>query len=170
MVTAKLRHLHIAPRKVRLVADLLRGKSVEEAQVILNFIIKKAGEPILELLKSAIANAKNNFQLDPVNLYVSRITVDAGPKLKRWRARARGSAYTIEKKTSHVNLVLDEIKKSPKTKKVAAAIESGEVRLEESGPEKAEKVAKIEKPKSKIEIKKPISARVMKKIFRRQVF
>ncbi|MDI6591661.1 MAG: 50S ribosomal protein L22 [Patescibacteria group bacterium] len=114
LITAKLRYLRIAPRKVRLVADLIRGKKVEEAQNILNFTVKRAAKPLLKLLKSAIANAKNNFQLEESNLYISKILVDEGPKYKRWRARARGRADQIQKKTSHLTLVLDEITKKPK--------------------------------------------------------
>lgn len=116
-VTAKLRYLRIAPRKVRLVADLIRGKSVEEAQTILNFIQKKPASVLAKLLKSAIANAKNNFQLKPENLYISKITVDEGPKLKRWMPRARGQAYEIQKKTSHITIWLNEINKKEALKK-----------------------------------------------------
>ncbi len=108
-VTAKLRYLRIAPRKVRLVADLVRGKSVEEATHILNFTRKRAAKPILKLLNSAIANASHNFQLKKENLYISKIVVNEGPKLKRWRPRARGVTYEIQKKTSHITLVLTEI-------------------------------------------------------------
>ena len=107
-VTAKLRNLRIAPRKARLVADLIRNKQVEEAQAALNFTNKKATEPFLKLLNSAVANAKNNFQLDPANLYISKILVDEGTKLKRWMPRARGQASPIQKKTSHITLVLSE--------------------------------------------------------------
>ncbi|PJA84728.1 MAG: 50S ribosomal protein L22, partial [Candidatus Nealsonbacteria bacterium CG_4_9_14_3_um_filter_37_13] len=82
-VTAKLRYLRIAPRKVRLVADLIREKSVEEAQTILSFTTKKAAKVLLKLLKQAIANAKTNFQLEEKNLYISKILVDEGPKYKR---------------------------------------------------------------------------------------
>ncbi len=113
--TVKLRHLRIAPRKVRLVADLIRGKSVEEARVILQFTVKRAAPPVLKLLNSAIASAKQK-NLDPSRLYISKITVDEGPKLKRWRARARGQAYEIQKKTSHITLILDETKKKRVTK------------------------------------------------------
>lgn len=109
-VTAKLRYLRIAPRKVRLVADLIRGKNVEQATHILSFTRKRAAKPILKLLNSAIANAINNFQLKKENLYIDKITVDEGPKLKRWRPRARGVAYEIQKKTSHITLVLKESK------------------------------------------------------------
>ena len=111
-VIVKLRNLRIAPRKTRLVADAVRNKSVDEAQGILNFMIKKAAQPLLKLLKSALANAKNNFQLDSANLYISKITVDEGTKFKRWMPRARGQASEIQKKTSHVTLVLSERKKT----------------------------------------------------------
>ena len=108
-VTAKLRYLRIAPRKVRLVADLVRGKSVEEATHILNFTRKRAAKPLLKLLNSAVANASHNFQLKKENLYISKIVVNEGPKLKRWRPRARGVTYEIQKKTSHITLVLTEM-------------------------------------------------------------
>jgi large subunit ribosomal protein L22 len=110
-VKAKLNYLRIAQRKVRIVADLIRGKPVKEAKKILKFTVKKATTPLLKLLNSAIANAKNNFHLDEDNLYISKILVNEGPKLKRVFPRSRGHADTIQKKTSHVILVLDQIKK-----------------------------------------------------------
>lgn len=110
-VEVKLRKLRIAPRKVRLVADVIRNKSAEEAQSILSFTIKRGAQPLLKLLKSALANAKNNFQLDSANLYISKITVDEGTKFKRWMPRARGQASEIQKKTSHITMVLSERKK-----------------------------------------------------------
>jgi large subunit ribosomal protein L22 len=109
-VKAYLRYLRIAPRKVRLVADLIRGKSVLEAERVLNFTRKKAALPLLKLLKSAISNAKHNFNLDEKNLYISKITVDQGPKTKKVFPRARGRADIKEKKTSHVTLILKEKK------------------------------------------------------------
>jgi len=165
-VTAKLRYLRIAPRKVRLVADLIRGKTAEEAQTILNFTIKKVAQPLLKLLKSAIASAIHNYQLEESNLYISKITVDEGPKLKRWRARARGVASEIQKKTSHVTLVLEEIVKKPpkKVKKVKPKVIKKE-KVEE-------KVVKPEKPKPRpeIEVAKPKIERGIKRIFRRKAF
>ena len=107
-VTAKLRNLRIAPRKVRLVVELLKNKPVQEAQAILTFTTKKATKPLLKLLNSAVANARNNFQLEPANLYISKITVDEGTKFKRWMPRARGQASEIQKKTSHITLVLSD--------------------------------------------------------------
>jgi len=164
-VTAKLRHLRIPPRKVRLVADLIRGKRAEEAQNILNFTIKKAAFPLLKLLRSALANAKNSFQLDESNLYISKILVDEGPKYKRWRARARGSANLIQKKTSHITIILDEIvKKAKKVKKLKPKVIKKE-RVEE-------KVVQPEKPKIRpeIEVPKPKIERGMRRIFRRKAF
>lgn len=164
-VTAKLRYLRIAPRKVRLVADLIRGKRIEEAQNTLNFTIKKAAIPLLKLLRSAVANAKNNFQLDESNLYIAKILVDEGPKYKRWRARARGRAEEIQKKVSHITVVLDEIVKKPKkVKKVK--------KLKKVLPKLPEKVPKVEKPKLKPEIekKRPKIERGIKRIFRRKAF
>lgn len=170
MITAKLRNLRIAPRKVSLVADLIRGKSAEEAQAILNFTIKKAAVPMLKLLDSALANAKNNLQLDSVNLYISRITVDGGAKLKRWRSRARGTANEIQKKTSHINLVLDEILKSKRSKK-PKKIEGEAISREE----KVEKIKGEEKPKLKPETKPHMpktekASSLGRRIFRRKSF
>ena len=107
-ISAKLNHLRIAPRKVRLVADLIRGENALKALAFLDHTSQKSAGPIAKLLKSAIANAKNNFQLDDKNLRIAKITVDEGPKLKRWRPRSMGRAFGIQKKTSHITLVLEE--------------------------------------------------------------
>lgn len=165
-VTAKLNYLRIAPRKVRLVADLIRKKKIEEAQTVLNFTKKKAAEPLLKLLKTAIADARHNFQLEASNLYISKITVDGGPKYKRWRPRARGAAYEIQKKTSHVTLVLDEVEKKPKKVKKVKKQKEGE-----KGRPKIGK-PKIEKPKFRPEpeVAKPKITRGLKRIFRRKAF
>lgn len=105
---AYLRYLRIAPRKMRMVADLIRGKSVEEAQIILRFADKRGTVPLLKLLHSAVASGTHNFQLEAQNLYIAKLVVDEGPKLKRVYPRARGRADQIQKKTSHITLVLDE--------------------------------------------------------------
>jgi large subunit ribosomal protein L22 len=107
-VKAHLNYLRIAPRKVRLVVDLIRGKSVQEARNILNFTVKRAALPVRKLLDSAVANAKNNFNLDEKKLYIKKIFVNEGPKLKRYRAASRGRAVEIQKKTSHITIILDE--------------------------------------------------------------
>ena len=114
--TAKLRYLRIAPRKVRLVVDLVRGKKVTEAQNILRFARKKGADPVLKTLNSAVASAKANKQLDESGLYISKITVDEGPKLKRWLPRARGVASPLQKKMSHITIELDAVKGAKKIK------------------------------------------------------
>lgn len=98
----------MAPRKVRLIADLVKRKPVLEAEAQLRFQNKRAALPILKLLKSGIASAVNNFNLSADSLYVLNIFVDEGPMLKRFRPRAFGKAGAIHKKTSHITLVLEE--------------------------------------------------------------
>ena len=106
--TAKLKYLKISPRKTRLVADLIRGLSVNEAEAQLLMLPNRASKPILKLLRSAVAAAKNNQQMNPDRLLVKNIRVDQGPRTKRWRTRARGASSLIEKKSSHVFLFLEE--------------------------------------------------------------
>ena len=105
---ATLRYARIAPRKVKIVLDLIRYKSVGEALGILRNT-PKAASPILEkLLKSAVANAENNHEMDVDNLYISEAYANQGPTLKRIRPRAQGRAYRIRKRTSHITLVVKE--------------------------------------------------------------
>ncbi|MFD2369451.1 50S ribosomal protein L22 [Brevibacillus sp. GCM10020057] len=105
---AVARNIRIASRKVRLVVDLIRGKQVGEALAILKHTPKAASPVVEKLLKSAIANAEHNYELDPNNLVVSKIFVDQGPTLKRFRPRAMGRASRIHKRTSHITVVLNE--------------------------------------------------------------
>lgn len=107
---AVARTVRIAPRKVRLVADLIRGKQVGEAVAILR-LTPKAASPIVEkVLKSAVANAEHNYEMDVNNLVVSQAYVNEGPTLKRFRPRAQGRASAINKRTSHITIVLSEKK------------------------------------------------------------
>ena len=105
---AYLRHARISPRKVQIVLDLIRNKPVEEAAAILALTPKAACEPLAKLLKSAVANAENNFNMDKNNLYVAECFVCPGPMLKRIRPRARGRSFRVMKRTSHVTMVLRE--------------------------------------------------------------
>lgn len=107
----------MAPRKVRLVVDLVRGLPVAEAETRLLFIQKASARPVLKLLKSAIANAEHNFKLDRSTLWIKTITADAGVTLKRSRPRAMGSAAPIRKRTTHVNIILSDEKKPVKQTK-----------------------------------------------------
>ncbi len=102
---AKLSYLRVSPRKTRLVADLVRGKHVEEAINILTFTRRAASEPLRKLLESAMANAEQ-ADVDVEDLYVETIYVDEGPTQRRYRPRAMGRATRINKRTSHVNVVL----------------------------------------------------------------
>lgn len=106
--TAKLKFTRIAPRKVQIVLDLIRGKDTAEAMAILKHTPKAACEDLEKLLKSAVANAENNFGMDKDNLYVSACYVTPGPILKRIRPRAQGRAYRVLKRTSHVTLTVAE--------------------------------------------------------------
>jgi large subunit ribosomal protein L22 len=115
MVTARLKNYRIAPRKMRLVANAIRGKKVADAFVQLNLITKRATDPLAKLLKSAVANA-TNLGVATDTLTVREIRVDGGIVLKRSMPRARGSAFPIRKRTSHVILTLAE-KPSKKSKK-----------------------------------------------------
>ncbi|GAA4723695.1 50S ribosomal protein L22 [Brevibacillus fulvus] len=105
---AVARYIRIAPRKVRLVVDLIRGKQVGEALAILKHTPKAASPVVEKVLKSAIANAEHNYELDPNNLVVGKVFVDQGPTLKRFRPRAMGRASRIHKRTSHITVVLNE--------------------------------------------------------------
>ncbi len=117
-VIAKLNRLRMSPRKVRLVAGLIRRMNVKEAETQLRFLNKAAAKPVLKLLQSAIANSKHNFKLDEDKLWISHITVDGGKILKRWQPRAFGRAGAIRKRTCHVTIKLsDEVKPVKKTKK-----------------------------------------------------
>ena len=105
---ATLKYARISARKVKIVADLIRGKEVAEALAIVKFTPKAASEIIEKLLKSAIANAENNHNMDSKNLYISEIYANQGPTLKRIRPAAKGSAVRIRKRTSHITIVLKE--------------------------------------------------------------
>lgn len=138
-IKVKLSNLRTAPRKVRQVADLVRGKNVSQAQSILLFTVNKSARPVLKLLNSALASAKHEFHLEESNLFISQITVDEGPKLKRWHPMSRGRAYPIIKRSSHIALILKE--KAPAVK---------ESRTEKVAKETAKKIIKKEiKPKTR---------------------
>jgi large subunit ribosomal protein L22 len=104
---AQARFIRVTPRKARRVVDLIRGLPAAEAQAVLRFAPQAASEPVGKVLASAIANAEHNFNLAADTLVVSRAFVDEGPTLKRFRPRAQGRAYRINKRTSHITVVLE---------------------------------------------------------------
>ena len=106
VVRAKARYVRVAPRKARVVADQIRGMPVTDARTLLEFSSRGAARDLMRLLDSAAANAEANHDLVADDLQISEIYVDEGPTLKRWRARARGRATRIERKTSHLSVAL----------------------------------------------------------------
>ena len=108
---AILRYARISARKVKIVADLIRGKKVDEALAIIKFTPKASSEVLEKLLKSAISNAENNHGMSHEKLYISEIYANQGPTLKRIRPAAKGSAVRIRKRTSHITIVLRQIDK-----------------------------------------------------------
>lgn len=110
----------MGPRKMRLLADLIRGRHVEKAMITLSLLNKRGARPLLKLVQSAVANAKHNHSLDTGTLRVKSITVDGGPVLKRWMPKAHGRATPVRERTSHIQLVLEQIetkvKKNSKSK------------------------------------------------------
>jgi large subunit ribosomal protein L22 len=107
-VSATAKFIRSSPRKVRLLLDVVRGKSVREAMGILRFMPQAAARDVLSVVQSAAANAENNFQMEPDGLFISRIFANEGPTFKRYRAKARGQGTRILKRTSHITVVVDE--------------------------------------------------------------
>ena len=104
------RYVRISSRKVKIVIDLIRGKSVQEAQAILMYTPKAASPVVEKLLNSAVANAENNMDLSRDTLYVAEVFANQGPTLKRFRPRAQGRASRIRKRSSHITIILDQAK------------------------------------------------------------
>jgi large subunit ribosomal protein L22 len=124
---ARVRHIRVTPMKARRVVNLIRGKQAQEALAILKFSPQSASEPVYKLVASAIANARvkadqTNTYLDEQDLYISRAFVDEGTTLKRFQPRAQGRAFRINKRTSHITVVLatpDEAEAAQATKKAS---------------------------------------------------
>lgn len=172
-------YIHISPRKVKLVVDLIRGLGVEEAEEQLLVCKKRAAEVVLKSLKSAVAAAKHNFSLDKKNLYISEIRVDQGPSMKKWQAAAFGVAHPITRKTSHLTIVLEEKVKSDKhvketEKKIQESQKLTEEKKEkESKSERVRKEKRVEKKLPKIsQRKKEVKTKVFeqRKGFIRRIF
>lgn len=130
MINASLKNYRQSPRKMRGVANLIKGKPVTIALDTLAHINKKAGDPLYALLASAVSNAKNNFNMEKEGLIVKDIRIDSGFILKRNMPRARGMAYRINKRTSHVNITLaPKPEKAPKAKLASKVENKKEVKV-----------------------------------------
>ncbi len=105
---ATAKYMRVSPRKMKFVCDMVRGKNVDEALSILRFTPRKGADILEKVVKSAVANAENNFDMDRDSLYVAEVYANQGPTLKRWRPRAQGRAYKILKRTSHISVVVKE--------------------------------------------------------------
>jgi large subunit ribosomal protein L22 len=110
-VVAKAKGIPVSARKARLVVDAVRGKKLDEALAILQFLPQKSAEDVYKVVKSAASNAEQNFDLDPDDLYVKQIFADDGPSYRRFRARARGRVARRLKRSSHITVILDEIER-----------------------------------------------------------
>lgn len=106
---AATKFIRVSPRKIRLVMDQVRGRKVEEALNILSFAPQKGARILKKLINSAVANAEQNSDVDVDSLYVKRLYADEGPTMKRWRPRAQGRATRINKRTSHLAIIVDEM-------------------------------------------------------------
>jgi large subunit ribosomal protein L22 len=149
----QLKRLRVAPRKVRLIADLIRGMELEQAKVVLKNTVKRSSEPISKMIDSAIANAKHNFNIEG-DLYIKEIKVDEGIKMKRWMPWARGIARPIIKKTSHVTMIVgDKQNREAKGKKQDIQVVRQETVVKDVKKKKEEKKTEI-KPKQESGIKK----------------
>ncbi len=136
--SAQLKYLHHAPRKARLLADVIRGLPVNEAEAHLSLSARRAKTPLLKLLRSASANAKQMLKKEPGELFVKEIRVDTGPRAKRWTPRARGAVNLIEKKMSHVTIVLGVLE-SPKAPRFVFPVKPKKKKEEHAHHHKHEK-------------------------------
>lgn len=171
-VKASLKHLRVAPRKTRLVVNLVRGLEVDKAAGQLKFLNKKSAQPILKLLESAVANAVNNYDLDRKNLIIKEIKVDEGRVLKRWLPRAHGRATVLRKKMSHITIILSEIVDSGK-KEAKKVVAEAPVKLDDISKEAKKSSTDDKKDKTSDKGKKSDTKSSGKgfsgKVFRRKV-
>jgi len=165
-VKARLGYLRMSPKKVRLVVNAIRSMSVEEALSQLHFINKAATHPLIKLINSAVANAENNFGLEKKNLIIKKLTVNEGPTLRRWKPRAHGRATPIRKRSSHIDLLLEDISgQQPKEKAVSKKEEAKIVT-----PDEAKQLSKSEdkEPKAGQEKDRGPKKGFAKKLFSRK--
>ncbi|MBI2003462.1 MAG: 50S ribosomal protein L22 [Parcubacteria group bacterium] len=161
-ITAQLNYLRISPRKVRAIAGLLKGLDVDSAKAQLRYLTKRPARPFLKLLDSAVANARHNSGLEQDYLYIKEITVNEGMKLKRYKPKGFGMSMPIQKKTSHIKIVLDEMPEPERKKKekMLAKAPKLEIKKEESKEEKGlkaeEKSVKEQKTKTRKETGKAL--------------
>jgi large subunit ribosomal protein L22 len=175
-IKAKLNYLHIAPRKVRLVSNLIKGMDIHEARMQLKFMPQRTSDCLLKLLNSAVSNAENNFKIGKEGLFIKEIRIDEGVPFKRWRPVSRGRAFQVLKRTCSINLVLG-IREGFKPKKIKEAEKEEEAKKETEQKEVKETKEELKivsdkiKAKTSKEFKKVSKFKgLTKKIFRRKSF
>ena len=136
MITVRLKNYRQSPRKVRLVADMVRGKRADDAMISLSFVPHKASDSIQKLLKSAISNAVNNHGIKSDGLFIKELRVDQGVTAYRFRPRARGRAFPIRKRSSHIILSLDSKEGVDLTKKIDEKKEVAKAPAKKAAPKK----------------------------------
>jgi large subunit ribosomal protein L22 len=156
-VTAQLNNLRQAPRKVRLVVGLLKGKNALKALEQLEFVIRRPSLPIAKLLRSAIANAEHNYSMVASNLFIKEMYVDEGVKLKRFRPKAMGAVGEIQKKTSHIRLTLAEKVPGLKSEGKAKVEHTHDHAGHDHSHDEQPKMTKGEKPEIKTELGKKVN-------------
>ena len=161
-VKATAKYIHMSPRKVRLVVDLVRGLGIEEARRQLMFSPKAAAKPVLKVLNSAVANAENNFSMDTTNFVVSEAFVNEGPTFHRFRPRAHGRAAAIRKRMSHITVEVGEVSEAGTTSKTSSVKEVEQVK-EKLEKKPAKKTAKKKAVKKKAPAKKPAAKKTATK-------
>lgn len=177
-VVAKLNNLKIAPRKVRLVSDVISGMPVNDALIELSKQVKRSSEPMEKLLRSAIANAEHNFGLDPGNLYVFSSVVGEGQRLKRWQPRAFGRANPIIRRLSKVTLVLEETveglnrKERKRPEPVTESVEPKEGKEKKSEGNTLLEADEKKEAKREVAVKQEMKERknVVKRVYQRKSF
>ncbi len=164
-VTAQLNNLRMTPRKVRAVVNAVKGKNAFKALEQLEFLVRRSSDPVMKLLKSALANAENNFSMVKSNLYIKEFYVNEGVKLKRFRAAGFGRAREIQKKASHLTLVLAEKVPGLKAERKEEKKHDHDHDHKHVAPAKE----KSDRPQIKTELgKKAEGAKGLRKIFQRK--
>lgn len=159
-VIAKGKSIRISPKKAREIADLIRGKGAKESRAMLKFMPQKSAGVIDKILASAMANAEANFNLDKSQLTITKITVDGGPVLKRWQPRAKGAAFEIKKRSSHITIIVSgDVTTKKAAPKKETAIEAPKEIKEEKSDNKPEFIQKEQKGSREVAVKKQVFRR-----------
>jgi large subunit ribosomal protein L22 len=177
-VTAYARYIHVSPQKLRLVSALLKKAPIDIALEQLKFSSKSAALPLKKVINSAVANALHNYDIKPDNLFIKSITIDSGPMFKRYQPRAQGRAFMVRKRTSHINVILEEKARKTKSKRTIlqairpTVVKDTDKRAKPKEQEAAEKETKTEQIAKQPKLTSKPESKVRKKFtdFRKRFF